>query len=290
MGSIYSDLKDSLDSIYRVSERHKKSMIKAMETLKNISNSYRASDVIRMLDYTAELTLTLPKQTMFNLERPSVKPITVTSKELIRGHQDFEEYIKRNRNARFSNKVHYITADYSEKYSQEISKYIKVALLLDTDDEVIYIVLYVNEKEIFRKKYTELVYKWYVKDGSKRLSDYGLNCRLLSSVEIGWSNRDWVNPVASIGGTVLEAAGTVGEVLPPLLGHPLDAIYAPLASVVKKGAFCFEHAGVAIGTMADAKDFSRDLVGNGDFELYYGSTDKGYGGIFDGKTYKKKVW
>ena len=262
--SIYDDLKDSLSSIYRVSESHKKSMIDAMQTFRGIVSGSRAAEVIGILNYTAELTLPLPEQTMLSREKPSLKPIKITSRELLKGHQDFEEYLKRNSAAQFQRKERYITSEYVEKYRADISKYIKAALVLDTDDSVIYIVLYVGDTEVLRKKYTEVSYKSYVKDGSERLSQYSLNCRLLTDADIYTVNGDPWN----------EAAGMVG----------VDPMYRN-AKWIQTGWSAIKH--IAKSSGIDIK-LSRDRAKQGDFLFRYGNSDRGYGGIFDGESLKQK--
>ena len=275
-GSIYDDLKDSLSSIYRVSENHKKSIIDAMQTFRGIVNGSRAVEVIGILNYTAELTLPLPEQTMFSREKLSFKPITVISKELLNGHQNFEEYLRRNRGAQFHAKQRYITAEYVEKYSSEISKYIKAALVLDTDDNVIYIVLYVNDTEVFRTKYTDVNYSYYVKEGNERLRVYSLKCKAFSDKDVASANRENWNSNMELSGTIAEGLSIIAEGLlqrfPPL-------------KVVGQG---LRYGGQILQASSYTFKLSRDKLDVGDFELYYGNSDKGYGGVFSGNTFKKK--
>lgn len=267
--SIYDDLKNSLSSIYRVNESHKKSMIDAMETFRRISYGNKAVEVVGLLNYTVELTLPIPEQQSFGLSRPTLKPVKFTIKELIKGHQDFEEYLRRKGNTQLHTKARYITAEYVEKYSSEISKIIKAALVLDTDDEVIYIVLYVGDAEVFRKKYTDVSYKWYVKDGNKRLSEYSLKCKRFSDDEVDRMNGLKKSPLDGI----IDGAGIIGDGASHLndLGNTGNVLSLP--GLIRDTLF---------------NNFVSNKAEHGDFLLYYGNADKGYGGHFNGRTFQKR--
>ena len=85
-------------------------------------------------------------------------------------------------------------------------------MALDTDDSVIYIVLYVGDAEVFRKMYTEISYKSYVKDGSERLSQYNLNCRLLTDADIYTVNGDPWNEAEILSNRRSEIGANTGTV------------------------------------------------------------------------------
>jgi hypothetical protein len=227
--SIYDDLQDSLSSIHRVSESHKKSMIDAMQTFRNIVSGSRAVEVIGLLNYTVELTLPLPEQSMFSREKPSLKPIIFTSKELIKGHQDFEEYLRRNREVQFHAKMRYITSEYVERYISEISRHIKAALVLDTDASVMYIVLHVDEKEVFRTQYKDISYKSYLKDGSERLHVGSLKCKAFSDEEVASTNRENWNDNIDMASNAASWAGSGAAGISNPTGIPkLDAVRTTL--------------------------------------------------------------
>ena len=261
INSIYADLQKALQTICRVSESNKKGMIDAVETLRRITSSNRGRDIINTLEYNGEITFPFPPK----------KPFVFSSKELLRGHQPIEDFLKGHSNMSILPNEPF-EVDSVEKYCHDISKYAKAALELDNRNKQVYIVLYINDDEVFRAEYKDSSYQSYMSRFNtwKGLSESGLVCRLLTEKDIVAINRENWNSIIEEVGSFIEQAGYALASLDPLWGHA-------------------QLAGQATQATSHTFDFSNKKVQPGDFEFRYGHYSKGYGGIFDGRTLQRKA-
>jgi hypothetical protein len=277
--SIYDDLKDALRSIYRVSEKHKSNIIDAVEELKRVASSNNGSDVVRILDYKGKIKFTIIR-----------REIEFTSDELLKGHQDIEDFMRSRTEVEFESRI--LEIDCAEMYCYDISSMVRAILELDTRQKKLYIKLHIGNSEVFRtqfRMYSNIFQLFTDPNRGKELREDKLTCRLLTDEEIIKYNRsDW-NSNLHQAGTRTSQAGQLGKMLPvaalgvaliPKVGIPIAAGMLKAAPV----APFIEQAGRGLQAVSGTFDFSRDVAEERDFYLYYGNLNDGYGGIFCGKN------